>query len=67
MERHVIKHSYHNDNGKPVNPDVWCGYNIISPAWLFHDAQHVALSVGGSVKPCSNCIKAIISELQKEL
>ena len=66
MQRHVIKLK-HEDGVKLVQPIVWCGYLITHRQWLFQDAQHVALSVGGSVEPCANCIKAIITELQKEL
>lgn len=66
MEKHVIK--FKSERGvKLKQPIVWCGYIINSKQWLFEDAQHVALSVGGSVEPCANCIKSIISELKKEL
>jgi len=67
MERHVIKYEY--DEGVKLQiPSVWCGYKLTDrKIWLFKDAQHVALAVGGSIEPCSNCIKSIISELQKEL
>lgn len=66
MKRHVIKLEY-EDGKKLQSPIVWCGREVGFSAWLFQDAQHVALSVGGSVAPCKNCIKAIISELSKEL
>ena len=66
MEKHVIKLD-HEDGVKLNQPIVWCGHPVTHRQWLFQDAQHVALSVGGSVEPCANCIKAIITELQKEL
>ena len=66
MERHVIKLE-HESGAKLDQPIVWCGYPIKYKQWLFQDAQHVALAVGGSVEPCANCIKAIIFELEKEL
>lgn len=66
MERHVIKFE-HADGNKLKQPIVWCDYPITYKQWLFQDAQHVALAVGGSVEPCANCIKAIITELEKEL
>ena len=67
MERHVIKLKY-EDGVELARPIVWCGHpKITYEEWLFQDAQHVALSVGGSVEPCANCIKSIITELQKEL
>lgn len=66
MGRHVIKFEY-NDGIKLERPIVWCGEDVTNNQWLFQDAQHVALAVGGSIEPCSNCIKAIIAELQKEL
>jgi len=66
MERHVIKFEY-EDGVKLAIPIVWCGKTVSGMEFMFQDAQHVALAVGGSIEPCANCIKAIISELQKEL
>jgi hypothetical protein len=64
MASHVIKFEY--DDGKKLQrPVTWCGSDEFG--WMFQDAQHVALSVGGSVQPCKKCVRAIINELQKEL
>lgn len=65
MSRHVAKYT-HEDGRKLNQPIYWCG-RTSKGEWHFLDAQHVALSVGGSVSPCKNCIKAIIKELQKEI
>jgi len=65
MSRHVIKYT-HKDGKQLGIPEVWCGRKF-NASWAFQDAQHVALSVGGSIAPCKNCIKAIIKELEKEL
>ena len=66
MSKHVIK--YTHDNGVELDkPVLWCGRDSVFGGWYFQDAQHVALSVGGSIAPCKGCIKAIIRELQKEL
>jgi len=67
MAKHVIKYEY--DNGiKLSQPTVWCGAKVNrSYNWIFQDAQHVALSAGGSVQPCKKCVKAIITQLQAEL
>lgn len=64
MSRHVIKYEY--DDGKKLQrPTAWCGADGVG--WMFQDAQHVALSAGGTIQPCKRCIKAIIKELEKEL
>jgi hypothetical protein len=66
MSRHVIKFEY--DNGVKLDrPILWCKKDYNPHQFVFNDAQHVALSVGGSIQPCKNCIKAIIKELSKEL
>lgn len=63
---HVIKFEY--DDGEKLNtPVTWCGNAPKQFDWLFQDAQHVSLSVGGSIQPCKNCIRAIIKQLEKEL
>ena len=55
------------DGLQVLNSEAWCG-RVINPFdWAYKDAQHLALSVGGSVQPCEHCIEAIIKELQKEL
>ena len=67
MSKHVVKFEY--DDGKKLHSyelKMWCG-RVGSNEFHFLDAQHVALSVGGSIQPCKNCIKAIIKELSKEL
>ena len=64
--RHVIKYD-HRDGHKLIQPEYWCGEVSKSTDWHFLDAQHVALSVGGSVQPCTRCIKSIISTLEEEL
>ena len=56
--RHVIKYE---------NKVYWCGESVNPFYWSFQDAQHVALSVGGSVVPCRVCLKAIVETLQKEI
>ena len=67
MARHVIKFEY-NDGKKLASPVLWCGRQSRgSSKWHFLDAQHVALSVGGSITPCKSCIRAIIRQLNKEL
>lgn len=66
MGRHVIKLNY-DDGVKLKQPISWCGHPITHSEWLFQDAQHVALAVGGSIEPCTNCVKSIIAELEKEL
>lgn len=64
MARHTIRVTHHN--GKKLFKNIyWCGRQ--GGDFAFLDAQHLALSVGGSIQPCKNCIKAIIKELQKEL
>ena len=65
MSRHVIKFEY-SDGVKLESPQLWCGRKAVME-FMFSDAQHVALSAGGSISPCKNCVKAIISELKKEL
>ena len=68
MSRHTIKYEYDDDEIKLANPKVWCGVDIKERDWwLFRDAQQLALKVGGTVQPCKECVKAIISELEKEL
>ena len=67
MGKHVIKYT-HDDGIKLLIPQTWCKAGLKSNnEWLFQDAQHVALAVGGSVAPCKNCIKAIIKQLSEEL
>jgi len=66
MKKHVIKLEY--ENGKKLDkPILWCGIRSVPNTWYFLDAQHLALSVGGSLQPCKNCVMAIIKTLQKEL
>jgi len=64
--RCTVKHEY-KDGKKLQRPEYWCGNQGIWGYWHFQDAQHLALSVGGSVQPCKECIKSIIKELEKEL
>ena len=66
MSRHIIKFEY-DDGVKLEKPILWCGRKSSDFEWYFLNAQHAALSVGGSIAPCKNCIKAIIKELEKEL
>ena len=66
MSKHIIKFEY-QDGKKLQLPMLWCGKNSTFGTWYFQDAQHAALSVGGSIAPCKNCVKAIIKELSKEL
>ncbi len=66
MGQHVIKYEY-KDGKKLKRPTLWCGKAATGADFYFQDAQHVALSSGGSAQPCENCIRAIIKELQKEL
>lgn len=66
MSTHVIKFT-HDDGYELLFPILWCGREINYNVFQFQDAQHVALSVGGSIAPCKNCIKAIIKTLSKEL
>jgi len=65
-KRHVIKYEY-KDGKKLKYPTLWCGGAHRRLCFVFQDAQHVALAVGGSTAPCKNCIKAIIKQLEKEL
>lgn len=66
MTTHVIKHDH--DNGKKLKkPILWCGKEGSNLEFYFVDTHHAALSVGGSIQPCKNCLKAIIKELEKEL
>lgn len=65
-KRHVIKYT-HKDGVKLDTPNAWCGKKVNAFDFVFNDAQHVALAVGGSVAPCKNCIKAIIKQLSEEL
>lgn len=65
--RHVIKNT-HKDGKELQFPTLWCGNEKArTERWIFQDAQHVALAVGGSVQPCKKCIKAIIKQLSEEL
>lgn len=66
MSKHVVKYD-HEDGKKLERPIAWCGISISPSVWHFTDTHHVALSAGGSIQPCKNCIKAIIKELEKEL
>jgi len=63
---HVIKYKY-SEGKKLDKPITWCNKETSRIAWNFQDANHVALSSGGSIQPCKNCIKSIIKELEKEL
>ena len=63
---HVIKYEY-QDGVKLKTPEVWCGRAIKYPVFVFQGAQHIALSVGGSIQPCKDCIKAFIKQLEQEL
>ncbi len=66
MAKHTVKFEY--DNGEKLEfPVLWCGISNNGGRWNFQDAQHLALSAGGSIQPCKNCIKAIIKELEREL
>ena len=72
--RHTIKHVHlgpdpmHTSTQQQViGIGYWCGRVGDNNEWCFHDAQHLALSAGGSIQPCKNCVKAIIKELNKEL
>ena len=65
MAKHVIKYEY-RDGEKLAQPTTWCGRKH-DGGWVFADAQHVALAVGGSIQPCKKCIKAIIKVLEEEL
>jgi len=64
--RHTLKYD-HKDGVKLDNPISWCGRELNSYDWFFLDAQHLALSAGGSVQPCKNCVKAVIKQLSIEL
>jgi hypothetical protein len=66
MATHTIKYEYEN-GVKLIYSKSWCGKNLNKFESHFLDAQHLALSVGGSRTPCKNCIKSIIKELNKEL
>ena len=66
LVRHTIKHS-HENGGLLVHPIYWCGRYGNLNSWHFLDAQHLAMSVNGSITPCKECIRSIISELNKEL
>jgi len=66
MSSHVIKYDY-EDGKKLINPILWCGQKHKHYMRCFTDAGHLSLSVGGSIQPCKNCVKAIIKKLQKEL
>lgn len=59
---------YGNIDGMQVfKSKSWCGRDLDFHEWAFQDAQHMALTAGGSIKPCKACVKSIIKELQKEL
>ena len=64
--RHTLKYD-HKDGVKLDNPTSWCGRELNPHDWFFLDAQHLALSAGGSVQPCKNCVKAVIKQLSIEL
>lgn len=64
--KHAVKLTHINGD-ELAKPVYWCGRFAKRFDWYFSDAQHLALSVGGSQQPCKNCIKAIIKELKKEL
>lgn len=68
MSKHVVKYD-HLDGIKSAsrNFTLWCGRRLKPFDPYYVDAQHLALSIGGSGQPCKNCIKAIIKELEKEL
>lgn len=66
VSNHTIKHT-HRDGVQLPAPEYWCGAVKQFGDWHFLDAQHLALSVDGSVQPCVECVKAIIKELEKEL
>lgn len=62
--RHVLK--YDHENGEALaKPVFWCGADDNGMEFYFMDAQHVALSAGGSIAPCKKCVNAIINKLQK--
>jgi hypothetical protein len=66
MSRHTIKFEYEN-GVKLDKPILWCKKEFNPHQFYFQDAQHLALSVGGSIQPCKNCTKAIIKQLSEEL
>lgn len=66
MIAHIVKYR-HKDGVKLHIPTLWCNSDYDGCSFVFMDAQHVALAVGGSTQPCKNCIKAIIKELKKGL
>jgi hypothetical protein len=66
MSRHAIKFEY-EEGVKLDKPILWCKKKYNPHQFYFQDAQHLALSVGGSIQPCKNCIKAIIKTLSEEL
>ena len=66
MAAHTIKHT-HEDGNKLESPIYWCGKKSNPYQWCFLDTHHLALSVGGSVAPCKNCVKAIIKTLNIEV
>ena len=63
--RHTIKRT-HIEGVKLDSPETWCGEHNDVFSWAFCDANHLALSVGGSIAPCKACIDAIILELKTE-
>ena len=65
MIRHVIKYEY-SEGVKMPAPVSWCGKALVNE-FAFQDAQHVALSAGGSAQPCKKCIKEIIKALEPAL
>ena len=67
VARCTVKKYNSEKNGIVLSKTAWCGNELGSHAWAFSDAQHLALSVQGSVEPCRDCVKAIIKELEKEL
>lgn len=65
MTCHTIKREW-DDGNKLPKPLLWCGKEF-KGGFVFSDTHHLALSVGGSIQPCKNCIKAIIKKLEEEL
>lgn len=62
------KHTMRWISGKGKSGTTYCGREVIPTLiWCFTDVDHLVLSVGGSIRPCKECVQAIINELQKEL
>lgn len=64
---HIIKYEF--ENGKKLKiSKMWCGEkDNFDFDFAFLSAQHAALSVGGGIQICKECIKAIIKTLETEL